>query len=272
MSTREEDVVTQIFVASTHTPVLFFSSRGMVYRMKVWRLPAATPQSIGKALVNLLPLAEGETITSILPLPEDRDDLGRAGADVRHQHRQRAPQQPRRLREHQPQRQDRHEARRGRPHRARSQICSAATRRRAPHRPARQGRCIRFLLDDEVRLFKGRDSDGVRGIRLDDGRRGHLDGHPAPCRGRRRASARPTSSRRWPCAAPRVPRWRTAAPEPDGRGGGGRRARRADAGALRRARRARAVRADRVRARLRQALLVLRVPDLRAAAAKASPP
>ena len=56
MATRDEDVVTQIFIASTHTPVLFFSSRGMVYRMKVWRLPAATPQSVGKALVNLLPL------------------------------------------------------------------------------------------------------------------------------------------------------------------------------------------------------------------------
>ena len=76
MSTREEDVVTQIFVASTHTPVLFFSSRGMVYRMKVWRLPAATPQSIGKALVNLLPLSEGESITSILPLPEDASTWG----------------------------------------------------------------------------------------------------------------------------------------------------------------------------------------------------
>src|SRR5204862_7851813 len=64
MATREEDVVAQIFVASTHTPLLFFSSRGMVYRMKVWRLPAATPQSVGKALVNLLPLSEGEVITS----------------------------------------------------------------------------------------------------------------------------------------------------------------------------------------------------------------
>ena len=76
MATREEDVVTQIFVASTHTPLLFFSSRGMVYRMKVWRLPAATPQSIGKALVNLLPLTEGEIITSILPLPEDQATWG----------------------------------------------------------------------------------------------------------------------------------------------------------------------------------------------------
>ena len=71
MSTRDEDFVTQLFVTSTHTPVLFFSSRGMCYRMKVWRLPAASPQSPGKALVNLLPLEEGEIITSILPLPED---------------------------------------------------------------------------------------------------------------------------------------------------------------------------------------------------------
>ncbi|MCK5494883.1 MAG: DNA gyrase subunit A, partial [Hyphomicrobiaceae bacterium] len=73
VTTREEDVVTQIFIASTHTPVLFFSSRGMCYRMKVWRLPAATPQAIGKALVNLLPLGQGEVITSILPLPEDSE-------------------------------------------------------------------------------------------------------------------------------------------------------------------------------------------------------
>ena len=59
MATRDEDFVTQLFVTSTHTPVLFFSSRGMCYRMKVWRLPLGTPQSRGKALINLLPLAEG---------------------------------------------------------------------------------------------------------------------------------------------------------------------------------------------------------------------
>ena len=58
--TREEDVITTLFIASTHTPVLFFSSRGMCYRMKVWRLPASTPKAVGKALVNLLPLAQGE--------------------------------------------------------------------------------------------------------------------------------------------------------------------------------------------------------------------
>ena len=63
MSTRDEDFVTQIFIASTHTPVLFFSSRGMCYRMKVWRLPAGNAAGQGKALVNLLPLQKGEIIT-----------------------------------------------------------------------------------------------------------------------------------------------------------------------------------------------------------------
>jgi len=73
MSTRQEDFVRRLFVANTHTPVLFFSSRGMVYKMKVWKLPAAQPQSQGKALINLLPLDQDEWITSILPLPEDED-------------------------------------------------------------------------------------------------------------------------------------------------------------------------------------------------------
>ena len=73
MSTRDEDFVTRIFVASTHTPVLFFSSSGQVYREKVWRLPLSAPQARGKALVNILPLSQGELITSILPLPEDEE-------------------------------------------------------------------------------------------------------------------------------------------------------------------------------------------------------
>ena len=58
-------------MASTHTPVLFFSSRGSVYKEKVWRLPIGTPQARGKALVNILPLEQGERITTIMPLPED---------------------------------------------------------------------------------------------------------------------------------------------------------------------------------------------------------
>jgi DNA gyrase subunit A len=71
MQTRDEDFVSRLFVANTHTPVLFFSSRGQVYKEKVWRLPQAAPQARGKALINILPLDPGETITTIMPLPED---------------------------------------------------------------------------------------------------------------------------------------------------------------------------------------------------------
>ena len=71
MATRDEDFVTRLFVANTHTPVLFFSSAGQVYKEKVWRLPLAAPNARGKALVNMLPLEEGERITTIMPLPED---------------------------------------------------------------------------------------------------------------------------------------------------------------------------------------------------------
>ena len=194
MSTRDEDVVTQIFITSTHTPVLFFSSRGMVYRMKVWRLPAATPQAIGKALVNLLPLAEGEVITSILPLPEDAKTWGalelmfatRSGNVRRNsladfENINRNGKIAMKLDEG-----DRI---------VRVAICRSATpgevNGEAPESAAgdagnvadeaadesrkimdnvllatASGRCIRFPVDD-VRLFKGRDSTGVRGIRLD---------------------------------------------------------------------------------------------------------
>ncbi|KJC35757.1 DNA gyrase subunit A [Bradyrhizobium sp. LTSP885] len=71
MQTRDEDFVARLFVASTHTPVLFFSSRGQVYKEKVWRLPVAAPNARGKALINILPLEQGERITTIMPLPED---------------------------------------------------------------------------------------------------------------------------------------------------------------------------------------------------------
>jgi DNA gyrase subunit A len=165
MATREEDVVTQIFVASTHTPVLFFSSRGMVYRMKVWRLPAATPQSVGKALVNLLPLTEGEIITSILPLPEDETTWGalelmfatKSGSVRRNsladfENINRNGKIAMKLDEG-----DRI---------VRVAVCAAED---DVLLTTAQGRCIRFQIKEEVRLFKGRASDGVRGIRLEDG-------------------------------------------------------------------------------------------------------
>ncbi len=165
MATREEDVVTKLFIASTHTPVLFFSSRGMCYRMKVWRLPAATPQAIGKALVNLLPLEQGEVITSILPLPEDPETWGalqlafatRSGKVRRNalsdfENINRNGKIAMKLDEG-----DSIVA---------VEIC---TPENDVLLTTAQGRCIRFLLKDEVRLFKGRESDGVRGIKLDDG-------------------------------------------------------------------------------------------------------
>jgi DNA gyrase subunit A len=71
MQTREEDFVARLFVASTHAPVLYFSSRGRVYKEKVWKLPVAAPQARGKALLNILPIEQGEAITTIMPLPED---------------------------------------------------------------------------------------------------------------------------------------------------------------------------------------------------------
>ncbi len=73
MSTKDEDYVTTVFVASTHTPVLFFSSTGMCYKLKVWKLPLGGPATRGKALINLLPLDKEESINSIMALPEDED-------------------------------------------------------------------------------------------------------------------------------------------------------------------------------------------------------
>jgi DNA gyrase subunit A len=74
MATKEEDAVTHLFVTSSHTPVLFFSTHGKAYRLKVWRLPEGAPQARGRPMVNRLPLAEGETISTVLPLPENEEE------------------------------------------------------------------------------------------------------------------------------------------------------------------------------------------------------
>ena len=89
---RDEDFVTKMFVANTHTPILFFSSEGMVYRMKVWRLPQGTPQSRGKAMINILPLDQKERITTILPLPDQVEGADKPLPDVCHASRHGAPQ------------------------------------------------------------------------------------------------------------------------------------------------------------------------------------
>jgi DNA gyrase subunit A len=164
MSTRDEDFVTQIFVTSTHTPVLFFSSRGMCYRMKVWRLPAASPQSPGKALVNLLPLSEGEAITSILPLPEDSTtwgDLELIFATLSGNVRRNALSDFESINRNGKIAMKLDEG-------DRIVQVGIATPNQDVLLTSAEGQCIRFLISDEIRLFKGRDSTGVRGIRLDE--------------------------------------------------------------------------------------------------------
>jgi DNA gyrase subunit A len=161
MQTREEDFVTKIFVASTHTPVLFFSSTGVVYREKVWRLPVGNPQARGKALINLLPLDQDERITTIMPMPEEEASWGklqimfatRSGnvrrnelsdfVDIR-----RTGKIAMKL--------DAGDQLIG------VDICSE---RDDVLLTTAQGQCIRFAVND-VRVFKGRDSAGVRGIKL----------------------------------------------------------------------------------------------------------
>ena len=255
MQTREEDFVTRLFVASTHTPVLFFSSRGQVYKEKVWRLPLAAPQARGKALINILPLEQGENITTIMPLPEDEktwDKLDVMFATTRGTVR-------------------------------RNKLSDFADVRRSGIIAMKlddgdaivdvqickedddvlltsaAGQCIRFAVTD-VRVFQGRTSMGVRGIALADGdklislsilrhvevsaeeRAAYLKRANAVRRGTQRRGRGERRQRRW-------------------RGGRGRDRTGPDplCGIVGR----RAIRADDFRKRLRQAHLVLRVPHHR---------
>ncbi len=166
MQTREEDFVTRLFVASTHTPVLFFSSRGQVYKEKVWRLPQAAPQARGKALINILPLEQGETITTIMPLPEDEatwDRLDVMFATTRGTVRRNKLS-------------DFSDVRRSGIIAMKLdegdsivdvQIC---TENDDVLLTSAAGQCIRFAVND-VRVFSGRTSMGVRGINLGEGDR-----------------------------------------------------------------------------------------------------
>ena len=182
MQTRDEDFVTRLFVASTHAEVLFFSSRGMVYKMKVWRLPIGGPNSRGKAMVNLLPLEAGERITTILPLPEDRAEqdqmhlmFATRDGTVRRNELSDFVQVNRngkiamKLDE-------------GGDSIIGVQICRSDD---DVLLNTAKGQAIRFPVED-VRVFKGRGSTGVRGIRLGKGDRvialsilHHVDASPA---------------------------------------------------------------------------------------------
>ena len=161
MATKEEDFVTRLFVASTHTPVLFFSSKGIVYKMKVYKLPLGSPTSKGKPFINLLPLDEGETITTIMKLPENEAEcenmsvmFATAQGNVRRNNladfvnvhangkiAMKLDEGDKLIN---------------------VRIC---TEDNDVLLAARSGKCIRFPVDD-VRVFAGRASTGVRGIKL----------------------------------------------------------------------------------------------------------
>jgi DNA gyrase subunit A len=164
MATKDEDAVTRVFSASTHAPVLFFSSGGKVYKLKVWRLPVGLPNSRGKAFVNLLPIETGESITTILPLPED--EAAWEGMDVMFATRSGGVRRNKLSDFVQMNRNgkiamklDEGDAIIG------VALCTTAN---DVLLTTSVGRCIRFPVG-EVRVFAGRESTGVRGIRLAEG-------------------------------------------------------------------------------------------------------
>ena len=248
MQVREEDFVSRLFVASTHAPVLYFSSRGKVYKEKVWRLPIAAPQARGKALINILPLQQTETITTIMPLPEDEADWAAldvmfattSGTVRRNKFVDFADVRPSGIIA---MKLEDGEAI------VDVQIC---TEKDDVLLTANGGQCIRFAVP-EVRVFQGRTSRGVRGITLAE------KDHVISMSILRHVDVTAEERAAYHKRASAIRRGVGDEPEPAEAEEGVRndRARRE---ALRRAVGRRAVRSDGVRARLRQALVVLRVP------------
>jgi DNA gyrase subunit A len=166
MATRDEDFVSRLFIANTHTPVLFFSSAGQVYKMKVWRLPIGEPQTRGKALINMLPLDPGERITSIMPLPEDESSwqqLDVMFSTIRGTVRRNSLADFVEINKNGKIAMKLDEG---------DGIVDVATCTANDDvlLTTALGQAIRFQVD-EVRVFKGRDSTGVRGISLAEGDR-----------------------------------------------------------------------------------------------------
>ncbi len=161
MATRDEDFVSRLFVANTHTPVLFFTSRGIVYKLKVWRLPMAAPQARGKALINILPLEQGERITSIMPMPED--EASWANLDIMFA-TTRGTVRRNSLADFVEVRQNGKIAMKLEEGDGIVGVDTCSANNDVLLTTA-QGQAIRFQVD-EVRVFKGRDSTGVRGIQL----------------------------------------------------------------------------------------------------------
>ncbi len=253
MQTREEDFVTRLFVASTHTPVLFFSSLGQVYKEKVWRLPVAAPNAKGRFLRGMLPLDEGERITTIMPLPEDEASWDafdvmfatRSGSVRRNKlsdfvQVNRAGKIAMKLDEGD--------------EIVDVQICTEAD---DVLLTTAKGQCIRFPInEDTVRVFAGRSSTGVRGIRLDKNDRvismailRHVEATPEERAGYLKMRRAITGEGEGTARGQRRGHGRSR--------GGGRERSGALARALRRDERPGAVHPDDLRARLRQAHLVL---------------
>ena len=164
MKTRDEDFVTRLFVTNTHTPILFFTSRGMVYQLKCYKLPEAAPQSLGKAMVNILPIEPEETINTVMPMPEDETswaDLNVMFATVSGNVRRNNLSDFTNIKRNGKiamKLQDGDDLVGVLPCSDEDDVLMAT----------RNGKAIRFAAN-AVRVFRGRDSTGVRGIRLLDG-------------------------------------------------------------------------------------------------------
>lgn len=165
MNTKEEDYVTDVFVANTHTPLIFFSNKGIAYQMKVYKLPLCTPQSTGKALINLLPLEQGETISTIMPLSENEEEWDKlyvmfatSKGTVRRN----------KLSDFLNIRQNGKIAMKF--EEEGEELISVQTCREDQDvfLTLRGGKCIRFPVS-EVRVFQSRNSTGIRGIKVEDG-------------------------------------------------------------------------------------------------------
>ncbi|MBK6897197.1 MAG: DNA gyrase subunit A [Alphaproteobacteria bacterium] len=163
MSMKDEDFVSDLFVASTHTPMLFFTSRGIVHRLKVYQIPLATPQSRGKALINLLPLEKDENVSVYLRMPENEevwDELDIMFATSHGTVRRNKLSDFRNIRAN-----GLIAMKLGDGERLVSvKICKEDE---DVMLATRNGKAIRFPVSD-IRVFSGRTSTGVRGIKLKD--------------------------------------------------------------------------------------------------------
>lgn len=181
MAMKDEDFATRLFVANTHTPVLFFSSRGIVYKEKVWRLPIGTPTSRGKAMINMFPLEPGERITSIMPLPEDETSW--ENLDVMFS-TTRGTVRRNKLSDFIQVNRNGKIAMKLEEEGDEILAVETCTEHDDVLLTTALGQAIRFPVD-EVRVFAGRNSIGVRGLTLADGDRlismtilGHVDAEP----------------------------------------------------------------------------------------------